>query len=187
MAEPTAHTEVPGGHPAFPPFQAQYLPSQLLWLAVSFVLLYVLMSRVALAADRFDYGRPQQAHRRRPHGGRRIRRQSDAANAAYEKALADARAAPSRSPARRASNRRRGRGDQKRLEAELNARLASAEQSIATTRTAAMGNVGAIAADTASAIVERLIGRRPPSMKSPPPWATCSSAEDRQCLKPCRN
>ena len=47
---------------------------------------------------------------------------------------------------------------QKRLEAQLHERLAAAEQSIARTRSAAMGNVRAIAADTAAAIVERLIG-----------------------------
>ena len=39
--------------------------------------------------------------------------------------------------------------------------MAAAEQSIAATRTAAMGHVGAIAKDTASAIVERLIGQAP--------------------------
>ena len=49
MAEPTAHTGAPeGGHGAFPPFQSEHFPSQLLWLALTFVLLYVLMSRVAL-------------------------------------------------------------------------------------------------------------------------------------------
>ena len=49
----------------------------------------------------------------------------------------------------------------KRLEAQLHERLAAADQSIAQTRTAAMGNVHSIAADTAAAIVERLIGKRP--------------------------
>ena len=48
MAEPTAHSQAPAGHPAFPPFQAEHFPSQLAWLAVSFVLLYVLMAKVAL-------------------------------------------------------------------------------------------------------------------------------------------
>jgi F-type H+-transporting ATPase subunit b len=48
MAEPTAHTEAPAGHNAFPPFQRENFPSQLIWLAVSFVLLYVLMAKVAL-------------------------------------------------------------------------------------------------------------------------------------------
>ena len=54
MANETAHTgtsvEVPGsGHArAFPPFDKQTFPSQLLWLTVTFVALYLLMSRIAL-------------------------------------------------------------------------------------------------------------------------------------------
>jgi F-type H+-transporting ATPase subunit b len=47
MAETTAHSEVPAGH-GFPPFQAEHFPSQLVWLTISFVLLYALMSRIAL-------------------------------------------------------------------------------------------------------------------------------------------
>ena len=43
----------------------------------------------------------------------------------------------------------------------MHEKLAAAEQSIAATRTAAMGNVGTIAAQTAAAIVERLIGTTP--------------------------
>ena len=49
----------------------------------------------------------------------------------------------------------------KQLEAKLHEKLAAAEQSIASTRTAAMGNVRSIAAETAAAIVERLIGKAP--------------------------
>ena len=47
------------------------------------------------------------------------------------------------------------------LEAELNAKLADAEKTIAATKTSAMSNVQGIAVDTASAIVERLIGTAP--------------------------
>ena len=44
-----AHTEVPGGHKTpFPPFNPETFASQLLWFAVFFVLLYFMMSRVAL-------------------------------------------------------------------------------------------------------------------------------------------
>ena len=49
----------------------------------------------------------------------------------------------------------------KRLEAELHEKLAAAERSIAASRAAAMANVASIAAETAAAIVERLIGAAP--------------------------
>jgi len=48
MAETTAHTEASGEKHAFPPFESQHFPSQLFWLALTFILLYVLMSRIAL-------------------------------------------------------------------------------------------------------------------------------------------
>ncbi len=162
MAEPTAHTEAPAGHSAFPPFQAEHFPSQLLWLAVSFVLLYVLMSKIALPrigsilADRSKRIGDDLA------AAERLKEQSDAAHAAYEKALADARArAQAMASATREQQASAAEATQKRLEAQLHERLIAAEQSIAATRGAAMGNVRSIAADTAAAIVERLIGKAP--------------------------
>jgi F-type H+-transporting ATPase subunit b len=162
MAEPTAHTEAPAAKTSFPPFEAQNFPSQLLWLAVTFVLLYALMSRIALPrigsilADRSKRIADDLA------GAQRFKEQSDAAHAAYEKSLADARArAQAIAAETHAKQAAAAEATNKRLEAQLHERLAAAEQSIAATRTAAMANVGAIAADTASAIVERLIGTAP--------------------------
>ena len=61
MAEPTAHTEAPGeGHGGFPPFQSQHFPSQLVWLVDRFVLLYALMSRIALPRIGGDFRRAQK-------------------------------------------------------------------------------------------------------------------------------
>jgi F-type H+-transporting ATPase subunit b len=162
MAETTAHTEAPQGHGAFPPFQAQHFPSQLVWLTLSFVLLYVLMSRLALPRIGAILAERSRRIADDLKGAQGLKERSDAARAAYEKALADARArAQSVAGATRERQAAEAAATNKRLEAQLHEKLAAAEQSIAATRTAAMGNVGTIAAQTAAAIVERLIGTTP--------------------------
>ena len=162
MAESTAHTEAPEGHGGFPPFQSQHFPSQLLWLVVSFVLLYALMSRIAL--PRIGAILAQRSKRIADDlaAAQRFKEQSEAANAAYQKAVAEAR---NRAQAIAAETRERQAAEaetaNKGLEAQLHEKLAAAERSIAATRATAMGNVGSIAAETAAAIVERLIGTAP--------------------------
>jgi F-type H+-transporting ATPase subunit b len=162
MAATTASTEAPEGHGRFPPFQSQNFPSQVIWLAVTFVLLYVLMSRIALPriagilADRDKRIADDIA------AANRFKGQSDAAHAAYEKALADARSrAQSIASATREEQAAAAAATNKQLEAKLHERIAAAEQSIAANRMSAMSNVGAIASDTAAAIVEHLIGQVP--------------------------
>jgi F-type H+-transporting ATPase subunit b len=162
MAEATAHTEQPGGHSAFPPFQSEHFPSQLLWLTIFFVLLYVLMSRIAL--PRIGSILEERSKRIGDDlaAAERLKEQSNAAHAAYEKSLADARArAQLIASSTREQQAAEAEAVHKRLEAQLHDRLTAAEQSIAATRASAMGNVRSIAADTASAIVERLIGKAP--------------------------
>jgi F-type H+-transporting ATPase subunit b len=162
MAGPTAHTEHPAGHGAFPPFQSEHFPSQLLWLAVCFALLYALMSRIALPRIGSILAERSRLIGDDLKAAERLKEQSDAAHAAYDKALADARGrAQSIASSTRQQQASQAEAAQKRLEAQLHERLAAAEQSIAATRTAAMGHVRTIAADTASAIVERLIGKAP--------------------------
>ncbi len=162
MAETTAHSEAPGESHAFPPFESQHYPSQLFWLALTFILLYVLMSRIALPrigailADRSKRISDDLA------AAQRFKEQSEAADAAYQKSLADARnRAQAIANETREKQAAEADATNKKLEAQLHEKLAAAEQSIATTRSAAMGNVSSIAADTASAIVERLLGTAP--------------------------
>ncbi len=146
----------------FPPFQKEFFASQLIWLAIFFIALYVLMGRVAIPR----IGGILAARRQRIADdiatAGRLKDQSDAALAAYEKALADAH---QRGQAVVQETRDRLNAEaedaRKRLEAELNDKIAAAEKQIAATKAAAMANVRGIAVETASAIVERLTGTVP--------------------------
>jgi F-type H+-transporting ATPase subunit b len=157
-----AHTEHPGGKPQFPPFNKETFASQLVWFVVFFVALYVIISKLAIPR----IGGIVEARRGRIEGdlaeANRLKEQSDAALAAYEKSLADAR---NRASAMASETRDKLNAEaeeaRRKLEAELNARLAKAEEVIAATKTAAMTNVQGIAIETATAIVQRLIGTAP--------------------------
>jgi F-type H+-transporting ATPase subunit b len=162
MAETTAHTEAPAGHAKFPPFESEHFPSQLVWLAISFVLLYVLMSRIALPRIGGIMAARSKVISDDLAAAEQLKERSNAAQAGNDKALADARGrAQGIAAATREQQARQTEELHKRLEAQLNERLAAADQSIAKSRSAAMSNVKSIAAETASAIVERLIGQRP--------------------------
>jgi F-type H+-transporting ATPase subunit b len=164
MATPTTGTQAPGGQapPPFPPFQGEHFASQLFWLALAFVLLYVLMAKVALPR----VGSILQARRDHVAGNlmeaQHLRERSEVALAQYEKALADARNR-AQGIATETRDRLMGEAEENRkgLEAKLNAHLAEAERSIASTKQAAMVNVHGIATDATAAIVEKLIGTAP--------------------------
>jgi len=153
----------PGEHGGrFPPFQKDTFGSQLLWLAITFGLLYLIASRLALPrvggiiADRRSRIDGDLADAARMKG------EADAAIASYEKSLADAR---SRAQAIAAETRSRAAAEaearRKEVEASLQARLTAAEETVQATRAAAMANVHGIARDAAMAIVARLIGKAP--------------------------
>jgi F-type H+-transporting ATPase subunit b len=169
MAQPAAaQTETTQAHPAgehgggFPPFQMDTFASQLLWLVVTFVALYLLMSRIALPR----VGAILSERSKRIDGdlaeAQRLKGEADTASAAYEKALADARGrAQSLANERREAEAARAEAARKELDAKLNSHIAEAEKTIGQTRAAAMTHVREIATGTAAAIVERLIGRAP--------------------------
>jgi F-type H+-transporting ATPase subunit b len=158
-----AHTEQPGGQKApFPPFHGETFASQLLWFAICFAVLYLLMAKVALPRVGGILADRRQRIEDDLTAAQRLRSESDAALAAYEKALADAR---TRAQAIANETRDKLNADAERarkaLEEELHAKLAEAEKTIATTKQAALANVRGIAVDAAVAIVERLIGTAP--------------------------
>ena len=165
MAEPQHNTgtEHPGeGHGGFPPFQPQTFASQLVWLVLAFVLLYVLMSRLALPRVGAIIDARQKRITDDLADAARLKSQSDEALTAYEKAMADARArAQAIANDTREKQAAEAAATRKKLEDGLNAKLAESEKSIAATKQAAMGNVRVIAEDAARAIIERLTGTAP--------------------------
>lgn len=166
MAEPahTATTAHPaeGGHGAFPPFQSETFASQLVWLAIAFVLLYVLMSKLALPRVASIIEARQKKIEGDLTEASLLKTQSDEAMATYDKALAEARArAQSIANETRDKQAASAAARRKTLEDELNHKLLEAEKTIAATKQAAMSNVRTIAEDATRAIVERLIGSAP--------------------------
>src|SRR5690349_2896074 len=162
MAETTtAHTEAPGAphKGAFPPFNRETFPSQLFWLVICFVLLYLITARLVQprVAGIMD-GRKNRISGDLAEASR-LKAESEQAIAAYDKALADARTR-AQTIASETRDRLQAEADRNRksLEDRLNARLAEAEKTIAGTKTAAMANVRGIATEAAAAIVTRLTG-----------------------------
>jgi F-type H+-transporting ATPase subunit b len=158
----TAHTEADAGARPFPPFEKDTFASQLVSLAIAFVALYLIVSKIALPR----VGSVIEARQNTIDGdlaeAQKLRDQSDAALKAYESELASAR---SRAHAIGAENREKlnaaSEAERQTLEQRLSVKLAEAEKTIAATREAAMSNVRGIAAEAAGAIVQRLTGMLP--------------------------
>ena len=162
MAETTAHTEVPGGHAVFPPFDTRQFPSQLFWLFVTFILLYVVMAKVALPRIGSIFEERDKLVSDDLAEAERFKEKSNAANAAYQQSLADARArAQSIVDAMREQQAAAAEKSNRELEEQFRARFAAAEATIANTRQDAMTHTTEIAAEVAADIVKWLIGISP--------------------------
>lgn len=153
-------TQVPAEHSGgFPPFDTTTFPSQIFWLTITFAFLFIVMWRVAVPRiggaitarkDRLtdDLSTAEQH-----------RRDAEAASAAYETALAEAR-----QHAQKLANENRERINaevataRQQAEAEAAAEMQKAETRIAATRDEARSHVTRAAQDAAAAIVTRLTG-----------------------------
>jgi F-type H+-transporting ATPase subunit b len=161
-----APTEAGAHGGAFPPFASETFAAQLLWLAIAFGLLYYVMSRVALPRVAAVMENRSQRIANDLAEAERLRSESEAAGAAYENALNDARIkAKAIAQERREALTAESEAKRKALELELHERLVVAEKTIGAKTEEAMASVRGIAADTATAIVERLTGQAPDRAK----------------------
>lgn len=161
MAEPVTHTttEAPKKEGGFPPFDTTTFPSQLFWLTVTFAFLFTVLWKVA--GPRINGA---ITHRRGVINGAiaeagKARGDAEAAQAAYESALAGARA---RGNALADETRQKLNAEIAKAKAAADTQahdaMAAAEARIGETREAAKAHVKTAARDAAIAIVERLTG-----------------------------
>ena len=156
----TAVLESGGSAKVFPPLDSSTFAPQLVWLAISFGLLYMLVWRVILPRvgkvikERSDQIKGDLAE------AEMLKAETEQALMSYEQALADART--------KANAIGRGIHDEvaaaideerAKAEAEIAARLSDAERRIVEAKGKALASVGDIASDVAGAIVARLIGK----------------------------
>jgi F-type H+-transporting ATPase subunit b len=138
----------------FPPFSPQYYPSQILWLVITFGLFYLFLKKVVLPR----VGGILEVRRDRIAGDL-DQAEADAAIAAYEQELAEARAkANAIGQEARDGAKAEAEVQRKQIEKDLEGKLGESEARIASIKASAMKEVGSIAEDTAAAIVQQLVG-----------------------------
>lgn len=159
----TAGTAAPegGAHAkVFPPLNPETFAPQLIWLALTFGLLYLLLKRFALPRVGEVIEERRERVERDLAQAEKLKGETAEALKTYEQALADARA-KANAIAKDMRDTLAAEVDKERakVDAEIAAKVAEAEARIGQTKAKAMANVGEIAADTAGAIVARLLGK----------------------------
>lgn len=159
-AAPATHTATEAQHGAgFPPFKTETFPSQLFWLAITFIVLLVVMWRIVGPRIGTVIGERKGRIDGDLATADKHRRDAEAALAFYQSALAEARARGQKV----AEELRKFVTDEiekakAAAEAEAKEAAAKAEAGIAAMRQEAARHVTIAAQDAAAAIVARLIG-----------------------------
>jgi F-type H+-transporting ATPase subunit b len=135
---------------------------QLFWLAVWFVVLYLLMWKLAL--PRIAAALEARRQRREDDLARaaRLKAEADAASAAYQQTLSDARV-QAQATIKQTSDRLAAdaAARQHALAEQLGQQIAAAEQRIAASKEQALAEMRSVAADVGRAVVEKLTGSAP--------------------------
>ncbi|MGP1396374.1 MAG: F0F1 ATP synthase subunit B family protein [Inquilinaceae bacterium] len=145
-----------------PQFDPTYFLSQVFWLAITFVLLYLLMARVALPRIAEVLEQRSERIANDLERAEMVKKEADAVVEAYEAALAKARqeaaavlAQAGQEIAELSAKR------QAEFSAKLADQTAAAEERIGRAKREAQAHVRDIAVDVASDIAGKLIGRAP--------------------------
>lgn len=144
-----------------PQLNFQDFGPQIFWLALTFIILYLLMSRVAMPRIGNILDERNGRIEADLAAARTLREETDKAIADYEKALAEARARAQQigreAREEMAAEVNRQRAD---VDRQINEKMADAEKSITTLKTSALGHTDEIATELTEDLVARLLGRK---------------------------
>ena len=162
MAAATIEGTEKAGAPAeggLPQLNPEHFAGQVFWLAITFGLLFVLLSRVTLPKIAGALGDRKTRIDSDLAAAEQSKKDASAALAAYEAALTQARG---RALAHADENRKRIVGEIEAMKNAADAKaqeaMSKAEARIAAERARAEGNIRSAAAEAAASIVERLLG-----------------------------
>ena len=145
---------------AFPPLDPGTFAPQLVWLALTLGLLYLLLRRVVLPRVGEVIEERADRIKRDLEQAETLKAETETALANYEQALGEARA-KSNAIGKSMRDKLAAEIDNERakMDAAISATVVEAERRIADTKAKALNSVGDIAGDVAGAIVARLIGK----------------------------
>ncbi len=158
MAEPAHGGENGAEAIGMPQLDFTTFPSQIFWLLVALTALYFILTKLALPRIVGAIEERHDAIEDDLDRAGEFRRRAEQAEAAYDKALAEAKA-----KAQEIANQTRAEAKAEldkaiaKADAEIAARTAESEKRIGEIRDGAMASVEAVAAATAQAIVESFI------------------------------
>lgn len=138
----------------------EWFPNQIFWLVITLVVIFFVLSRIALPRIASVLAERQGTITTDIAAAEDLKRKAEEAEAAYDKALADARA-EAQSIAQKTRDEIKAELDKAlvKADAEIAAKTAESEKAIGDIRASAMENVEAVAKDTAEAIVSALGGK----------------------------
>ncbi|MEM9436159.1 MAG: F0F1 ATP synthase subunit B' [Pseudomonadota bacterium] len=156
--EPVAAEAASSG--GMPQLDFSTYPNQIFWLVVTLVVIYFVLSRVALPRIGGVLAERSGTITNDLAAAEELKNRAEEAEAAYEKALADARAEAQKIAAKtKAEIQAQLDKELEKADAEIAARAAESEAAIAEIRASAVDSVKEVAKDTAKEIVSALGGK----------------------------
>jgi len=158
----TTETTAAEGHGqgGLPQFQFEYWGAEVIQLLIFFAALYALLAWVFTPRLRRVIDERERTISEAVETARRVQTEAEEQRRAAQAEVDEARGRSQRLASEaRARVAAEAAERQAAEEAKVNAKIAEAEATIRQARDAAMANVGAIASDTAGAIVEKLTGK----------------------------